>query len=99
MQAERSGGQMMAGKSPGGGEMGRMQQETRRAVAGDGGGQCSGGGWRAKREVFNQPLTTFPCVAMVLRFYVSVMCSYEPFWRRLGSISAPGGLGGGGGSW
>ena len=34
---------------------------------------------------------------MVLLFSVSVMCSYEPFWRRLGSISAPGGLGGGGG--
>ena len=37
MQAERSGGQMMAGKSPGGGEMGRMQQETRRG---------RGRGWR-----------------------------------------------------
>ena len=46
--------------------------------------------------VFNQPLTTFLVVAMVLRITVFLLCSYCLFRRRMGAIPVPWGLGGGG---
>ena len=46
--------------------------------------------------VFNQPLTTFRVVAMVLGLTVSMLCSYCLFWRWLWAIPVPWGLGGGG---
>ena len=56
------------------------------------GGQWSGG----NSAVFNQPLTTFLVVAMVWRLTVFLLCSYCLFWRWLGAIPVPWGLGGGG---
>ena len=40
--------------------------------------------------VFNQPLTTFHVVAMVLGLTVFFLCSYCRFWRRLGRFRFPG---------
>ena len=41
-------------------------------------------------EVFNQPLTIFPAVAMVWRLAVSFLCSYWQFRRLLGRFRLPG---------
>ena len=48
----------------------------------------AGGGWRAKKAIFNQPLTTFLVVAMVLRLTVFFLCSY---WHPIGSFCGAGG--------